>query len=377
MLFGPGALGELGKRLADGHPGAAMLLVTDPGLVNAGVARAVTDHLQTWGLSITTFSDVHGNPIEADILAGVDAYRSSGATAVVALGGGSPMDAAKAIAVLATNDGPLSQYDDAKGGDKLVKNPLPPVYAVPTTAGTGSEVGRAGVIICADTKVKTVIFHPDLLPRIAVLDPELSVGLPPHLTAATGMDAFTHCLEAYLALGFHPMADAIGLSGMELCIAHLPTAVHKGSDLNARGHMLLAASMGATAFQKGLGMIHSMAHPMSTHYDTHHGLANALLMPEALAWQLANKRDSFTDALLARYERVARLFGKETADELPGAIAQMCRQVGIDTTLAEAGLSESDVASLADEAFADICHQSNPIALTRDDFVSAFTYCLK
>lgn len=376
MLYGPGALGELGKRLADTHPGAAMLLVTDPGLVNAGVARAVTDHLQTWGLSITVHSDVHGNPVEADILTGVDAYRSSGASAIIALGGGSPMDAAKAVAVLATHEGPLSQYDDAKGGDKLMANPLPPIYAVPTTAGTGSEVGRSGVIICADTKVKTVIFHPDLLPRIAVLDPELSVDLPSHLTAATGMDAFSHGLEAYLSGGFHPMSDAIGLGCMELCIEHLPKAVKNGRDLDARGHMLLAASMGATAFQKGLGMIHSMAHPMSTHYNTHHGLANALLMPKALAWQLEAKRDSFTEALLGRYARIAGLFGRARAEELPGAIAELGRSVGIDSTLVDAGLSADDISSLADEAFADICHQSNPIALTRDDFVAAFRFCL-
>lgn len=376
MLYGPGALGELGKRLADGHPGAAMLLVTDPGLVNAGLAREVVDHLQTWGLSITVHSDVHGNPREADILAGADAYRSSGASAIIALGGGSPMDAAKAIAVLATNEGPLSKYDDAKGGDQFIDKPLPPVYAVPTTAGTGSEVGRSGVIICADTEVKTVIFHPDLMPRIAVLDPELSVGLTPHLTAATGMDAFCHGMEAYLASGFHPMADAIGLGCMELCIEYLPRAVDNGNDLDARGNMLLAASMGATAFQKGLGMVHSMAHPMSTHYDTHHGLANALLMPKALGWQLEARRDSFTDVLLARYRRVAGLFGKDRAEELPEAIFAMCQRVGIDTTLADAGLSEADIPSLSKEAFADICHQTNPISLTQDDFTAAYQFCL-
>lgn len=376
MLYGPGALAELAKRLSESRQDAHVLLVTDPGLVDAGVSRAVVDHFKTWGLGVTVHSDVHGNPTETDVLVGADAYRQSGANMIVALGGGSPMDVAKVIAVSATHDGPLSRFDDALGGDKYITEPMPPIYAVPTTAGTGSEVGRSGVIICADTKVKTVIFHPDLMPKIAVLDPDLSIGLPAHLTAATGMDAFTHCLEGYLAKGVHPMSDAIGLGGMEIVIEHLPRAVERGSDLDARGNMLLAASMGATAFQKGLGIIHSMAHPMSTHYDTHHGLANALLMPKALAWQLEARRDAFTDDQLARYTRIAGLFGKSSADDLPGAIDEMNRRIGITGTLVECGLCAEDIDSLADEGFGDICHQGNPIALTREDFVAAFKSCL-
>lgn len=376
MLYGPGAVGELAKRLADMHGGETLLLVTDPGLIEVGMAREVADHLRGWGLVVVKFSDVHGNPTETDVLSGVDAFRSSGATAIVALGGGSPMDVAKAIAVLCSHEGPLSRFDDAQGGDRYITNPMPPIYAIPTTAGTGSEVGRSGVIVCADTQVKTVIFHPNLMPRIAVLDAELSVGMPPRLTAATGMDAFTHGLEAYLAKGFHPMADAIALGCMELVIQHLSRAVEAGGDLDARGHMLLAASMGATAFQKGLGMIHSMAHPMSTHYNMHHGLANALLMPTALAWQLENKAEQFTADLRERYARVAGLFGKREPEELPGAIAALCARVGIDTTLVEGGLSEADIPSLADEAFKDACHASNPIPLDRDDFAAAFRACL-
>lgn len=382
MLYGPGALSELASRLASQREGddSPLLLVTDPGLVKAGVAGTVEKALQSAGLAVVLFTEVHPNPIEADVVAGAARYRDSGASAIVALGGGSPIDAAKAIAVLATHDGPLSRFDDGKGGDRFIDQPLPAIYAIATTAGTGSEVGRSGVIICADTKVKTVIFHPTLMPRIAVLDPELTVGLPAGVTAATGMDAFTHCLEAYLAKGFHPMADAIGLHGMEMVIRHLPRAVSHPADLEARGNMLLAASMGATAFQKGLGVIHSMAHPLSTHYGIHHGLANALLMPPVLRWQLHDKRDDFTDDLRARYRRVAGLFGEviglEEAEKLPDAIAELNARVGIKDTLSGLGLRADDIPSLAEEAENDICHQNNPIAITRSDFEEAFRRCL-
>ncbi|WP_428268044.1 iron-containing alcohol dehydrogenase [Haliangium sp.] len=380
ILYGPGATRELAQRLAQragGEDDRRVLLVTDPGLVDAGLAEAVSDNLSEAGLTVTVHSEVHGNPVEADVVSGVERWRDSGSRAIVALGGGSPMDAAKAIAVLATHDGPLSRFDDAQGGDRFITAPLPPIYAIPTTAGTGSEVGRAGVIVCADTGVKTVIFHPDLLPRIAVLDPELTVGLPPHLTAATGMDAFTHGLEAYLAQGFHPMADAIALGCMELVVQHLPAAVARGEDLSERGHMLLAATMGATAFQKGLGIIHSMAHPLSTRYGIHHGLANALLMPPVLAWQLEAKAAAFTADLWSRHARVARLFGSaRDPGDLPEAIAELCRRVGITDTLSDHGLRDDDIPALADEAAADGCHRTNPIPVTRDDFVAAFRRCL-
>lgn len=381
ILYGPGAAIELAQRLARQSASddeRRLLLVTDPGLVDAGLAERVSDHLTEAGLTVVTYSEVHGNPVEADVTGGVTAYRDAGARGIVALGGGSPMDTAKAIAVLATHDGPLSRFDDAKGGDRHIDGALlPPIYAIPTTAGTGSEVGRAGVIICADTRVKTVVFHPGLMPRVAVLDPELTVGLPPKITAATGMDAFTHGLEAYLARGFHPMADAVALGCMELVVQHLPAAVARGEDLDARGNMLLAASMGATAFQKGLGVIHAMAHPLSTRYGVHHGLANALLMPPVLGWQLERKTAHFTADLWARYARVARLFGSvRDAADLPAAIADLCRRVGITETLADHGLRREDIPALAGEALADAALQGNPIGLTRDDLAAAYERCL-
>ncbi len=375
IVYGSGALAEFAQRMsATGH---SFLLVTDPGLVAAGIAERVREALATAGSQVEVFSDVHPNPIEADVRAGAECYRTGGANAVIALGGGSPMGAEKKIAVAATHDGPMSSFDDSKGGDKLITNPLPPIYAIPTTAGTGSEVGRCAVIIAEDTKVKTVIFHPDLLPRIAVLDPDLTVGLPAGVTAATGMDAFAHCIETYFAKGFHPMADAIAIGGMELVIEHLPRVCADGSDLQSRGHMLIAATMGATAFQKGLGVIHSLAHPLSTRYGIHHGLANALLMPPVFAWQLSDKRDAFDDDLLARYQRVARLFfDSATADKLPDAIAGLNASVGIEHTLAGLGLSEADVPALAAEAFNDPCHSLNPIAMTEADLAAAYRACL-
>ncbi len=383
ILYGPGAAFELAHHLAEAAKAGAderrqrVLLVTDPGLVEVGLSERVSDLLTDAGLSVSVHSEVHGNPVEADVVAGVASLRAHDAGVIVALGGGSPMDVAKAIAVLAAHDGPLSRFDDGKGGDRLITAPMAPIYAIPTTAGTGSEVGRSGVIVCADTGVKTVIFHPDLLPRVAVLDPELTVGLPPHLTAATGMDAFTHGLEAYLAKGFHPMADAIALGCMELVVQHLPAAVARGEDLDARGHMLMAATMGATAFQKGLGIVHSMAHPLSTRYDIHHGLANALLLAPVLRWQLSAKTSQFTADLWARYARVARLFGStRDAADLPAAITDLCARVGITGRLSDHGLKAEDIDGLADEAFADSCHHGNSIPLERDDFKAAFESCL-
>jgi alcohol dehydrogenase class IV len=378
ILYGPGAVRELARRLA-GNAERRYVFVTDPGVVKAGLAERVGQVLGEAGLEVELFDDVHGNPVEEDVISGVEVFRRIGAAGLIALGGGSPMDVAKAIAVLATHEGPLSRFDDAKGGDKHITRAVPPVYAIPTTAGTGSEVGRSSVIITRDAGVKTVIFHPSLMPRVAVLDPELTTGLPASLTAATGFDAFTHGLEAYFARGFHPLADAIALGCMELVLDALPRAVSHGDDLEARGRMLLAASMGATAFQKGLGVIHSLAHPLSTRYGIHHGLANALLMPVALAWQLEEKTDEFTDDLRERYQRVARLFrGRAQArpGDLPEAVTAFRSRVGIGDTLAERGLKREDIPKLAREAWADPCHALNPIPLTEAELASMYERCL-
>ena len=379
ILHGPGAVGEFAKRLAAQKPGT-LLLVTDAGVVKAGLADKVEKALTGAGLKVVRTSEVHPNPTEADCEAGAALVKKSKVKAIVALGGGSPMDAAKGIAVLATHPGPISRYDDGKGGDVYLTEPMPPIYAIPTTAGTGSEVGRAGVILARDTGLKTIVFHPTLLPRIAVLDPELTVGLPPSLTAATGIDAMTHGLEAYLAKGFHPMADAIALGCIETVIASLPRAVEHGNDLDARGMMLIAASMGATSFQKGLGVIHALAHPLSAHYGTHHGLANALLMPRALAWQVKNKRAAFTDDLRARYERLVRLFpGYASAgyEALPEAVGKFIASVGIRGHLGEHGLVEKDLAVLSKEAHGDPSMGGNAIELHETELAAIYRECMR
>ncbi|MEO7777525.1 MAG: iron-containing alcohol dehydrogenase, partial [Fibrobacteria bacterium] len=279
ILYGEGALAGLADRLRGGCK--HVLIVTDATLVKAGLAAKVTEAIRAAGAGapeVSVFDGTHPNPVEADVEQGLEAYRRGGCDALIALGGGSPMDTAKVIRFMATHPGPLAKYDDAKGGDKLIINAMPPLYAIPTTSGTGSEVGRSGVIILRATGKKTIFFHPRLMPDMAVLEPSLTAGLPPHITAATGIDAFTHCLEAYLVDAFHPMADGIALEGLRLILRHLPVAYSDGGNLASRGAMQMAAAMGATAFQKGLGMIHSLAHPLSARYNTHHGLANALLL---------------------------------------------------------------------------------------------------
>jgi 4-hydroxybutyrate dehydrogenase len=379
ILFGPGAVAAFAERLGKEGPGCRFLLVTDPGVVKVGLAGEVQKALERAGLAVETFDSVHPNPLEADVTAGTEAFRRGRFQGIIALGGGSPMDVAKAIAVLATHDGPLERFDDSKGGDRHIVNAVPLLHAIPTTAGTGSEVGRSAVITIERTRRKTIIFHPTLLPRIAVLDPELTVGLPPAITAATGMDAFTHGLESYLARGFHPMADSIALGAMELVIEALPRAVEKGDDLDARGRMLIAASMGATAFQKGLGVVHSLAHPLSTRYGMHHGLTNALLMQPALGYQLERRKGEMGDPLRARYRRVARLFPGLAAAEpeaLPDAIAGFVRRVGIVQSLGELGLRREDIPQLAREAFEDPCHGLNPLPMTESDLASIYERCV-
>ena len=379
ILYGPGALRELARRLSQTVEGRKLLLVTDPGVKSAGLAGRAQEELAGEGLKVETFDQVHGNPLEADVTAGVEALRRGGFAAMVALGGGSPMDVAKAIAVLATHPGPLERYDDAKGDDRNIVNPLPPIYAVPTTAGTGSEVGRSAVITIERTGKKTIIFHPTLMPRIAALDPELTTGLPPRLTAATGMDAFTHGLETYFCPRFHPPADAMALGCMEQVVEFLPRAVERGSDLEARGRMLIAASMGAAAFQKGLGVVHSLAHPLSTRYGMHHGTTNALLLPPALSYQLKERAGEIGEELRARYRRVARLFpGHASAEpeDLPQAIAAFNRRIGLVETLPELGLRREDIPRLTREAFEDQCHTLNPLPMTEKDLAAIYERCL-
>ncbi len=282
IRFGVGRIAELPescKALGMKKP----LLVTDPGLAKLPMIKDALASLKAAGLGDGLFSDVKPNPIGKNVEDGLAVYRAGGHDGVIAFGGGSGLDCAKAIALMAGQTRPMWDFEDVGDNWKRVDPAgVAPIVAVPTTAGTGSEVGRASVITNEATHTKKIIFHPKMLPSIVISDPALTVGLPPHITAATGMDALAHCLEAYCAPGYHPMAEGIAVEGMRLVKDWLPVAVADGKNLVARANMLCAASMGATAFQKGLGAIHALSHPIGAVYDTHHGLTNAVFMPYVL-----------------------------------------------------------------------------------------------
>lgn len=369
ILYGEGSLKALAERLR-GQVRKA-LIVTDATLVKAGLAARVTEELLSAGVASEVFDGTHPNPIEEDVDQGLEAWRAYGCDALIALGGGSPMDTAKVIRFMAVHPGPLAQYDDAKGGDRLINRPMPPLFAVPTTSGTGSEVGRSGVILMKATGKKTIFFHPRLMPDIAVLEPSLTAGLPPHITAATGIDAFTHCLEAYFVDAFHPMADGIAQEGIRLILKALPAAYADGKDLEARGAMQMAAAMGATAFQKGLGMIHSLAHPLSARYNTHHGLANALLLPDALAYLESRPLDAKAKAKFARVLELFREAGLAKATLSESARA-FFTSLGVPFGLRNHKVPEGDLEPLAGDAFEDTCHASNCIAVKREDMLAVY-----
>ncbi|HKS97446.1 MAG TPA: iron-containing alcohol dehydrogenase, partial [Terriglobia bacterium] len=294
IVFGAGAVAQAGavvRALSIKRP----LIVTDPGIVKTGLLERLTTPLDRASISWALFDRVEGNPTEASVFPGLDVYVREKCDGVIAMGGGSSLDAGKAIRLKATHARPLQDYDDLKnGGDQITSN-LPSMIAIATTAGTGSEVGRSTVITLKATGRKTVIFSPHLMPNVALEDPELTLGLPPHLTAATGMDAMTHNLEAFLARGYHPLCDAIALRGVAMVNRYLRTAVHDGKDLEARTEMLAAAMMGAVAFQKGLGTVHSLAHPLSTVAGLHHGLTNGILLPHVMRFNLPVVRDRLVD----------------------------------------------------------------------------------
>src|SRR5579871_704658 len=261
VVLGAGALQRLPAqvaRLGIKKP----LVVTDGGVVKAGLARRLYEVLEKAGVGHASFERVEPNPTEKDVFDGLEAYRAGKCDGVIGIGGGSPLDTAKLVALMVHHEPPLSRYDDAAGGDQHVRDAVPPIIALPTTAGTGSEVGRSGVAVLKDTGRKTVIFSPYLMPTAAICDPELTYGLPPGPTAATGMDAFTHCIEAYIATGFHPLADALAIDGIARVARSLALAVKNGNDLGARTDMMIAAIQGAMAFQKGLGAAHALAHAL-------------------------------------------------------------------------------------------------------------------
>jgi len=364
---GPGRIAELPAACAAlgiRRP----LLVTDEGLREAPMVSAARALVPGTGL----FAGVRGNPVAANIDAGLAAYRQGGHDGVIAFGGGSALDAGKVIAFMSGQTRPLWDFEDV--GDWWTRadaRGIAPVVAVPTTAGTGSEVGRAGVIVNEVTHQKKIIFHPAMMPGVVISDPELTVGLPPGVTAATGLDAFVHCFEAYCAPGFHALADGIALEGMRLIQEYLPRACENGRDIEARSRMLAAASMGATAFQKGLGGVHALAHPVGAFFNTHHGLTNAVILPYVI---LHNR--SAIEPQLAVIARVLDLHGEPFAAVLDWVL-EFRKRLKIPHTLAEIGVTLDNPEVIGREAAVDPSAGGNPIPTDAATYARLFRSAVK
>ena len=356
VFFGVGEFSQILKHLAFLSI-KSPLWVIDEGLLQIDTIKTVLKKIDVKSAHI--FCNFKGNPTVANVMAGVKAYQQSQHDGIVIVGGGSALDTGKAMALMVGQDRPLLDFVDEGGNFKRANSQaIPPMIAVPTTAGTGSEVGRASLIVDEQTHDKKIIFHPEMLPSIVIADPSLTLSLPPHLTAATGMDALAHNLEAFCSPGFHPMADGIALEGMRLIKNWLPSAVEDGQNINARAHLLAASLMGATAFQKGLGAIHSLSHPVGGEYDAHHGLLNAIFMPYVLQFN----RPVIEDSML----RLARYLDLEECsfDAVLNWVVGFCQQLNLPLSLKAINIDTSQADAIAERAFNDPSTPSNPRPLT-------------
>lgn len=366
--FGAGASRELGDYLKTNNL-LRPLIVTDPVVAELPFFQAIVADLRSKGISVEVFHDLHKNPVKSDVYKGTDVWDAAQRDCIIGIGGGVAIDVARAIVLRVNHREDLFKYDDLIGGDVYVTGEVPPFIALPTTAGTGSEVGRSAIIADDETHQKKILFSPKLLAKIVFADPLLTADLPPFVTAATGMDALTHNLEAFLAKMPHPLCEGIALEGILLIHQSLEKAVNK-PDLESRSKMLMASMMGAVAFQKGLGVVHSLAHPMSALLDTHHGLANAVNLPYGMEFNIAGSEEKF--------RRVARTLElkEETGEAVVRYLFELNTRVNIPHKLRNVGVREEHLDTLSDLAVADFAHPNNPKPVTREDFRSLYAKAL-
>lgn len=361
------------KELADHCKAVGIkkpLLITDRGLAPMAITQNALDILDAAGLGRAIFADVDPNPNDINLEAGVKAFKDGGHDGVVAFGGGSGLDLGKCVAFMAGQTRPVWDFEDI--GDWWTRasvEGIAPIIAVPTTAGTGSEVGRASVITNSATHTKKVIFHPKFLPAITICDPELTVGMPKVITAGTGMDAFAHCLEAYSSPFYHPMSQGIALEGLRLVKEYLPRAYKDGTDIEARTHMMSAAAMGAVAFQKGLGAIHSLSHPVGAIYNTHHGMTNAVVMPPVLAFNRPAIEDKIAAA--AAYLGISGGF-----NGFYDYVLKLREELGVPDKLSALGVGTDRIDEMAAMAIVDPTAGGNPVELTLDAAETLFKQCI-
>ena len=365
IKFGAGRIAELPAACAQAGI-TKPLLVTDRGLAALPVTESTIAVLEKAGIDCGLFSDVDPNPNERNLAAGVAAYNAGGYDGVIAFGGGSGLDLGKCVAFMAGQSRPVWDFEDI--GDWWTRadaDAIAPIVAVPTTAGTGSEVGRAGVLTNSETHEKKIIFHPKMLPAVVICDPELTVGMPKAITAGTGLDAFAHCVEAFSSPHYHPMSQGIALEGMRLVIEYLPRAYADGSDIEARAQMMSAAAMGATAFQKGLGAIHAMSHPIGAVFGTHHGTTNAVCMPAVLKFN--------ADAIRERFDKAAGYLGIEGGfDGFCAFVDEFNASLGVPKGLTALGVTEESIPELVKGAIKDPSCGGNPVELTEKNLEALF-----